>query len=703
VIVGAVLWLLYAGWGSEHVAVYGAFAVPLVATVIAWIVPIWRAKSETADPGDKRPVLDSRADRLAEAVRQQWEQAAGERGLLAPEPIPVSWERSARPLAGSAAAAVEARRFDPLPGLPPAGITQLAEGKVSDLHAVYGGIGSGRLVIAGAPGAGKSGAAVLLLLAAVRYREQMADKDRPTVPVPVLFTAQGWDPVNEPLRDWLAGQMRQTYEMFTGKAGAADAAALVANNKIALILDGLDELAEDLRPAALQALSQRAFRIVVLSRTYEMESAASQQGILEGAAAIELCTIDPATAADYLSRAQRDPPPEGWRDLIDRIRTPESSLARALDNPLTLTLVKDTYRAGDDVRELLEFCDTVQRREHGERLAEEITDHLLDRVIPVAYTRRPGERPPVYDCQTAQRTLIKIAARMNQDHSRDLQWWYLPQWVPTAPRILTSGLGFGLGFGLGWFGQVAELGFGLMARLVAGLMIGLVVGLGFGIRPGYDTPRKLRKPRLRQALRHTNLVAGLRFGLVAGLVVGLVVGLGFGLVVGLVGVLVVGLAGVLNDGLEDALQDPDSTRSLTPLDSWRNDTKYWRRAVLGSMLGFGLVVGLVGGLVIGLGAWPVTLPVARPVGGLVIGLGCVLVFGLLGVLAAWPGAWLFSSAGSSSLAAAELSGSWHTPVRLMRFLDEARERGVLRTVGPVYQFRHARLQDRLGRQDSSTE
>jgi hypothetical protein len=38
---------------------------------------------------------------------------------------------------------------------------------------------------------------------------------------------------------------------------------------------------------------------------------------------------------------------------------------------------------------------------------------------------------------------------------------------------------------------------------------------------------------------------------------------------------------------------------------------------------------------------------------------------------------------------------WHTPLRLMNFLDDAHERNVLRTVGPVYQFRHARLQDRL--------
>jgi hypothetical protein len=38
------------------------------------------------------------------------------------------------------------------------------------------------------------------------------------------------------------------------------------------------------------------------------------------------------------------------------------------------------------------------------------------------------------------------------------------------------------------------------------------------------------------------------------------------------------------------------------------------------------------------------------------------------------------------------------PVRMVRFLEDARARQLLRTVGPVYQFRHATLQDRLARQ-----
>jgi hypothetical protein len=38
----------------------------------------------------------------------------------------------------------------------------------------------------------------------------------------------------------------------------------------------------------------------------------------------------------------------------------------------------------------------------------------------------------------------------------------------------------------------------------------------------------------------------------------------------------------------------------------------------------------------------------------------------------------------------------------MWFLEDARDRNVLRAIGPVYQFRHARLQDRLARPARAT-
>ena len=48
-----------------------------------------------------------------------------------------------------------------------------------------------------------------------------------------------------------------------------------------------------------------------------------------------------------------------------------------------------------------------------------------------------------------------------------------------------------------------------------------------------------------------------------------------------------------------------------------------------------------------------------------------------------------------ALASLWLGARRRLPLRLMGFLDDAYRLGLLRIVGPVYQFRHAALQDHL--------
>lgn len=72
-----------------------------------------------------------------------------------------------------------------------------------------------------------------------------------------------------------------------------------------------------------------------------------------------------------------DPAPAEWVELIRRIRKrTRDPVSTALDNPLALTLVRDTYQVGDSISELIEFCDTLDGMPVG-RAAEAITDHLL--------------------------------------------------------------------------------------------------------------------------------------------------------------------------------------------------------------------------------------------------------------------------------------------------------------------------------------
>ncbi|MFI9561443.1 hypothetical protein [Nonomuraea endophytica] len=95
--------------------------------------------------------------------------------------------------------------------------------------------------------------------------------------------------------------------------------------------------------------------------------------------------------------------------------------------------------------------------------------------------------------------------------------------------------------------------------------------------------------------------------------------------------------------------------------------------VLTSGLAIGLVTGLAGGLAVGLGG--------RFWGRLGGGLG-----------GGNHHAWL-----ACTLAVTRLVITGRLPLRIMDFLDDAHRLGLLRAVGPIYQFRHAALHDHLAR------
>jgi len=154
------------------------------------------------------------------------------------------------------------------------------------------------------------------------------------------------------------------------------------------------------------------------------------------------------------------------------------------------------------------------------------------------------------------------------------------------------------------------------------------------------------------------------------------VGLEFGMVYGLAGGLALGLARwVRSPGRND--------RSRTPTSTYRGSRNLMILKVLvlwtiGTLV-LGLVFGLIGGLV---GDIADTL-----VSGLVLG----LVFGLVVAPMQEP-AWI-----GFVVTARWLAFRGKLPWKIMGFLDDAHRLGLLRTVGSVYQFRHAELQDHLAK------
>jgi hypothetical protein len=598
--------------------------------------------------------LDLAADALMGQVRSQREKAAAERRLRHPAPVRVWWEWSKLPVTGPMTDAVRDggvgfRRFAVLPGMSAVTVSRLRRSSVDDLLAVYGGLDSGRMIILGGPGAGKSGAAIRLLLDAVTHRASLDDDARRVAPVPVLFTVSGWDPTRQSIAEWLASRLTRDYPFLNaGDYGPDAAARLLGSGRITMIIDGLDELPQLLRPAALRTLdAQGTSRLVLLTRSQELVDAVVD-GHLSGAAALELLPVSAEDAADYLDRCQIQPLTSAWQRLTDHLRTdPEGVVSRALSTPLMLTLIRDVYRREDPVDKLLDSArfDT----------SEAIEDDLLDLLLPTAYSARPGDPAPVYDRAQARDWLSYIAYQLDRERRYDLRWWRMLRWKSPAPRILTTSAVLGLTVTL------------LIALLFDLVVVGLLLGLAAGVAAAIDQERATT-PRQIGALRWSALVAPR--AIIFGAVVGLVGALGGQLVAALA----VGFLAWLGVGVAFGLAHTSGTADspLDPLTVWRRDRQHG--------LGTGAMVTAATVVAFGVVDW-------REVG-LAGVLGVALLAGLVHA-ATFPKTW------PAALAFLQLGLARQGPVRMLKFLEDARARQILRTAGPIYQFRHARLQDRL--------
>src|SRR5215213_10988908 len=144
------------------------------------------------------------AEYLAEQALSYWETQARRQGITPTSPVSVRWSAGPSDLSPATAEILDApparRPADqqsppdqpgqalqrsPLPAStenrPLRSITQ---GVVTAWHdELYTRLGNDVLVVLGAPGAGKSGALLLLLLEALRRRHQLSRKSKVTVPV----------------------------------------------------------------------------------------------------------------------------------------------------------------------------------------------------------------------------------------------------------------------------------------------------------------------------------------------------------------------------------------------------------------------------------------------------------------------------------------------------------------------------------------
>ena len=144
-------------------------------------------------------------DQLAIAVGTQWKAEAHARRLDDPYPLPVSWAAADPSLTDTWESLVKlATSGAGWPAPPPAvtwaaGLDDLA-GKGGELVEVLARVPTGRLVVLGEPGAGKTMLMVRLVLDLLARRASGG-------PVPILASVASWDPADQDLRSWLTAQL----------------------------------------------------------------------------------------------------------------------------------------------------------------------------------------------------------------------------------------------------------------------------------------------------------------------------------------------------------------------------------------------------------------------------------------------------------------------------------------------------------------
>jgi hypothetical protein len=627
------------------------------------------------------------ADQLAEAVRRQWLEESRVRRLNDPYPLPVPWEAATEFDENGQYLTDTAHRYaDGVPAACTAGPESLTADD-GDLARVFGMVPSGRLVVLGDPGSGKTMLLVNMVLALLAPAQRASGSC-----VPVLLSAASWNPTAQDLHTWIAEQLVLTYPGLGEPAQSVGeevnrAQALLAGQLLLPILDGLDEIPADVRGSAIDQINaslQSGDQLIVSSRPDGYPAASGPAGdrvvVIHEASVVVLRPLSAMAAVDYLVRDSEGPQSASrWEPVLAVLTASATSaekppVVQALSTPLALGLARVIYnpRQNERMKSLpdpAELCDT---RRFPSR--KDVEKHLFDSAVPAAYRSGP-DHSSRWTAHQAERYLTFIARRLQDQQAGipDIAWWALfangarptrgLRWSFTRPDykqalvaaavVIVVGLLFG-------FTVSPEVGVSGAAG------ISLVLGLSRSLKPALTDLTAASSPgevlvRDRGTFLTLSFAAGPLIGVAVDTIVGLTVGpahTGIGPGIGLTTGLVVGPAAFLVFGV------------LTSSPAY----------------------GFLSGVVIGIADWLVSWLLGQFMGGLT---AQFISGALIGAVAGMLLAFRYSPWGAFTAQRCWRAIRGQLPWRLMDFLSDAHRRDVLRQVAAVYQFRHARLQQCL--------
>jgi hypothetical protein len=454
-----------------------------ILTVAGGVIVVWtiRVSRDTPAPIELR----SMADQLATAVSSNWWFETERWHVLDPYPLPVRWIPADPGFLASWSAITQLANSWPTTSASAldawaAGPTELS-GHDNELAETVGRIPTGRLVLLGAPGAGKT---ILL----IRLVLQLLARRRDGEPVPVLLPMASWNPSDDDFPTWMAEWMATLWAPLAQPVQAGShksvARALLDAGLIVPVLDGLDEIAQESRNSAIICLNDAtgSIRGLILSCRSDAYATAVHPapGLdvpLTGAAGVELCPLETKEVGVYLQISAGGPVGAArWTPVIEAMGAdPPPPVAHVLTTPLMASLARAIYnpRTREDVTPgqpiPIELLD-----QHLFSTRESVERHLYDRFIPVSYLPHPNpehaSRRFRWTADQAERWLAFLARYLEDPEHRttDLMWWRLDKALPEHRVMVTLCVLVGLVGAIGY--PFPGFGIGIIAGLLTGLL-----------------------------------------------------------------------------------------------------------------------------------------------------------------------------------------------------------------------------------------
>lgn len=562
------------------------------------------------------------------------------------------------------------------------------DGQSEDIRSVFDQIPSGRLVILGKAGSGKSTLVQQLAQSLLDPKERVSG-----AAVPVIFALSSWNPHRQRLRAWLAASLVNDGYVRRGRRRSSSlklATELIDAGLILPILDGFDEIPPEARLTALEIIEQPSpiDQFVLTSRPEEYIEAVAHLDGLTGATVIQLEDLDPTAINRYLN--VKESLGEKWAAVLDAAHPAESEgevaspLREALSTPLMVSLASVAFSEPDaHPNELLNEGD------YSNPIA--IQDRLFDRYLSVSYSPARQEQLEAshrvrrsWPLDEAQHWLGFIALHLHAIGEQEFQWSSLRRATPSLamwPSVLLTAV---------WLQAmvVDALVRGGIWRLVTFL---IVVAAGFAfVRYLFCADRPIARSRnLRFKLRGRvwRIAKELLDDILASFVMGFIVILMVAAVLSLVHLRWIGL----NDEWAGAVLGATAWIAFTYIFGIALENEFSVPPSTDS--DFGFAASLRDGRRTSLIRITLYMPL-------------LLVLAIAGLIALSPGVLfvadvplvllvLFGSWGLWLQARITLTVGNALPWRLVEFLDDAHRRGVLRRTAKGYQFRHALLQDYL--------